>query len=55
MAVEGCAVITPAGIATTTGMQVLLVSDGWNSNNTNARYLNLAFAKYTDTYGVFFD
>ena len=55
MAVEGCAVIKPAGIATTTGMQVLLVSDGWNSNNTNARYLNLAFAKYTDTYGVFFD
>lgn len=54
MAVEGCAVIKPSGVSMEKGINALLVADGWATNSTNARYLNIAFANYTDTYGVLF-
>ncbi len=55
MAVHGCAVIKQAG-GRSSNINVLLVADGWaDHENTNAKYLNFAFARYTDTTGVFFD
>lgn len=55
MAVHGCAVIEPVN-GGGTNLEVLLVADGWSSKgNTNAKYLNLAFSRYTDTFGIFFD
>lgn len=55
MTVHGCAVIKPVS-GNSQNINVLLVADGWSENeNTNAKYLNLAFSRYTDTFGIFFD
>ena len=55
MAVHGCAVIKPTS-GNAQNLNVLLVADGWAKNeNTNAKYLNLAFSRYTDTFGIFYD